>query len=265
MEILYKELSYRIIGCVFDVFREVGPGYDEFTYHHGLQVRLTKDGLSFFSKPHFKLHYRGVEIAELEPDYLVDDKIILELKSIQSDFEPENYTQIISYLRLTNKRLGILINFGLLEANFKRVPFDERELKIVEDFDEILPQKKDHEEEVQRLRDGIVNVGKELRLGYHAEIYQKAMQVELEFNQFSWDEHVKVPVTYQNVLINHYEIDYWLVNGKILLAVLAGSKEVRAYDVVRMRTYLKGLNLNIGLIAFWGKDHLYIRGVAPIT
>jgi GxxExxY protein len=265
MEILYKELSYRIIGCVFDVFREVGPGYDEFTYHHSLQVRLTKDGLSFFSKPHFKLHYRGVEIAELEPDYLVDDKIILELKSIQSDFEPENYTQIISYLRLTNKRLGILINFGLLEANFKRVPFDERELKIVEDFNEILPQMKVHEGEVQRLRDGIVNVGRELRLGYHAEIYQKAMQVELEFNQFSWDEHVKVPVTYQNVLINHYEIDYWLVNGKILLAVLAGRKEVRAYDVVRMRTYLKGLNLNIGLIAFWGKDHLYIRGVAPIT
>jgi GxxExxY protein len=208
MEILYKELSYRIIGCVFDVFREVGPGYDEFTYHHSLQVRFTKDGLPFLSKPHFKLHYRGVEIAELVPDYLVDDKIILELKSIQTDFEPENYTQIISYLRLTNKRLGILINFGLLEANFKRVPFDERELKIVEDFDEILPQMKDHEEEVQRLRGGIINVGKELRLGYHAEIYQKAMQVELEFNQFSWDDHVKVPVIYQNVLINHYEIDY---------------------------------------------------------
>lgn len=261
MEILYKELSYRIIGCVFDVFREVGPGYDEFTYHHGLQVRFIKDGLSFLSKPHFKLHYRGVEIAELEPDYLVDDKIILELKSIQSDFEPENYTQIISYLRLTNKRLGILINFGLLKANFKRVPFDERELKIEEDLKEILPLMKDHEDEVHRLRGGIVNVANELRLGYHAEIYQKAMRVELGFNQFYWDEHVRVPVNYQDVLLNNYEIDYWLVNGKILLAVLAGSKEVRAYDVMRMRTYLKGLNLSIGLIAFWGKDHLYIRGV----
>lgn len=264
MEIIYKELSYRIIGCVFDVFSEVGPGYDEFTYHHGLQVRFTKDGLPFLSKPHFKLYYRDVEIAELEPDYLVDDKVVLELKSIQTDFEPENLTQIISYLRLTNKRLGILINFGLLEANFKRVPFDERKLKIDEDFQEIFPLLKDQEEEIQRLRAGIVNVAKKLRLGYHAEIYQKAMQVELEFNQFLWNEHVKVPVTYQNVLINHYEIDYWLVNGKILLAVLAGSKEVRAYDVMRMRSYLKGLKLNIGLIAFWGKDHLYIRGVAPL-
>jgi GxxExxY protein len=264
MEILYKELSYRIIGCVFDIFREIGPGYDEFTYHHGLQVRLIKDGLSFFSKPHFKLHYRGVEIAELEPDYLVDDKIVLELKSIQTDFEPENYTQIISYLRLTNKRLGILINFGLLEANFRRVPFDERELKIEEDFKEILPLMKDHEDKIRKLRNGIVNVANELRLGYHAEIYQKAMRIELEFNQFRWDEHVKVPANYQNVLLNNYEIDYWLVNGKILLAVLAGSKEVRAYDVMRMRTYLKGLKLNIGLIAFWGKDHLYIRGVDPL-
>lgn len=262
MDILYKDLSGRIIGCVFDVFREIGPGYDEPIYHNGLKVRFAKEGLTFLSEPHFKIYYRGVEIAELKPDYLVDEKIVLELKSIQSDFEPRNYTQIISYLRLLNKRLGILINFGLLQAHFKRVLFDERQLKIIEDLQEIAPWMKDHED-VQRLRDGIVNVAKELRLGYHAEIYQKAMHVELEFNQFLCDEHVKVPVHYQNVFLKNYEIDYWLINGKILLAVLAGSKEVRAYDVMRMRTYLKDLKLDIGLIAFWGKDHLYIRGVNP--
>src|SRR5574341_1882775 len=157
MEILYKDLSYQIIGCVFDVFRDVGPGYDEFTYHQGLMMRCEKEGWSFLSKPHIKLHYRGVEIAELVPDCIVDNKIILELKSIQSDLEPENYTQIISYLRLTNKRLGILINFGLLQANFERVPFDERPLKIVEDFEEIRSVIND-QEKVLQLRDGIINV-----------------------------------------------------------------------------------------------------------
>ena len=261
MEIIYKDLSRQIIGCVFDFFRDLGPGYDEFTYHQGLKMRFEKERLSFLSKPQLSLHYRGVEIAKLVPDFIIDDKIVLEIKAIQTDLLPENYKQIISYLRLTNKRLGILINFGLLQANFKRIPFDERPLKIVEDFAEIRPAMN---EEASRLREGILNIAKELRLGYHAELYQEVMKVELKLGKFSWNEKVKVPVTYQNVLLNNCEIDYWLVNSKILLAVLAGSKEVRAYDVMRMRTYLKGLNLNIGLIAFWGKDHLCIRGVGPL-
>ncbi len=263
MEILYRDLSYQIIGCVFDVFREIGPGYDEPTYHQGLVVSFERKGLTFLSKPHFILHYRGAKIAELEPDYIIDDKIILEIKAIQSDFLPKNYKQIISYLRITNKRLGILINLGLLKADFDRVPYDERPLKIVEDFEDISPIMKDHEADVGRLRDGIVNVGKELRLGYHTEIYQEAMKVELEFGKFTCDAHVTVPVYYQNVFLKNYEIDYWLINQKILLAVLAGSKEVSAYDIMRMRSYLKGLKLSVGLIAFWGKDHLKILGVGP--
>lgn len=263
MEILYRELSYQIIGCVFDVFREIGPGYDEPIYHQGLRMRFEREGLTFLSKPYFILHYRGVKIAELEADFILDDKIVLELKAIQTDLLPENYTQIISYLRITNKRLGILINLGLLKANFKRVPYDERPLKILEDIEEICPVMKDHEEEVWRLRDGIVNVAKELRLGYHTEIYKEAMKVELTFGEFIREENVKVPVYYQNVLLKNFEIDYWLINKKILLAVLAGSKEVSAYDIARMRSYLKRSNLKAGLIAFWGKDHLKIVGVGP--
>jgi GxxExxY protein len=262
MELLYKDLSGRIIGCVFDVFREIGPGYDEFTYHQSLKVRLAREGLQFLSKPHFKINYRGVEIIELEPDFLVDDKTILELKAIQSDFLPENYTKIISYLRLTDKRLGILINFGLLKANFKRVPFDERPLKIVEDFAELPQHIQDHEE-LRRLRDSIVNVAKELRLGYHTEVYQKTMRIELELEKFFCEDQVKVPVYYQSVFINNYAIDFWRINGKILLAVFAGSKEVSAYDIMRMRSYLKRLSLSAGLIAFWGKDQVKIVGVSP--
>ncbi len=262
MELLYKDLSGRIIGCVFDVFREIGPGYDEFTYHQSLKVCLAKEGLQFLSKPHFKINYRGVEIIELEPDFLVDDKTILELKAIQSDFLPENYTKIISYLRLADKRLGILINFGLLMANFKRVPFDERPLKIIEDYNELAQPIRENEE-FRRLRDSIVNVAKELRLGYHTEIYQKTMRVELELEKFFCEDQVKVPVYYQNAFINNYAIDFWRINGKILLAVLAGSKEVSAYDILRMRSYLKRLSLSAGLIAFWGKDQVKIVGVSP--
>jgi hypothetical protein len=90
------------------------------------------------------------------------------------------------------------------------------------------------------------------------------MRVELQFGRFTYDEHVKVPVYYQNVLLKNYEIDYWLINEKILFAILAGSKEVSAYDVMRMRSYLKRLSLNTGLIAFWSKDHVKILGVGPL-
>ncbi len=91
MEIIYKDLSRQIIGCVFDFFRDLGPGYDEFTYHQGLKMRFEKERLSFLSKPRLSLHYRGVEIAKLVPDFIIDDKIVLEIKAIQTDLLPENY------------------------------------------------------------------------------------------------------------------------------------------------------------------------------
>jgi len=264
MEILFKELSYQITGCVFDVFREIGPGFDEFTYHQGLKTRFEKDHVPFQSKPHISLYYRDHEIAELEPDFVVDDKVVLELKEIQTEFLPENFTQLITYLRTICKRLGILINFGLTKAVLKRVPFDERPLKILENSEEVLPLSECDQENFWRLRDSIVAVANELRLGYRAEIYREAMKVELKLAGFECDQQVRVPVRYEGVLLSHCEIDYWLVNHRVLLAVLAGSKEVRAYDVMRMRSYLKKLNLNVGLIAFWGKDHLKILGVGPM-
>lgn len=256
MGILYKELSYRIIGLVFDVFREIGPGYDEFIYHEGLRMKLTEHSLNFHSKPSFKVRYSGIKIAELEPDFIVEEKILLELKAIQTEFLPENYTQIITYLLATKIRLGVLINFGLHKAMFRRILFDQRPLEILENFSEIVQT-----EVVAHLRKCILNVAKELCLGYHARIYREAMKVELRLNGFEVKDQVCIPVRLQNNFIKNYEIDYWMIDERILLGVLAGSKEIRAYDVMRMRSYLKNLKLNTGLLAFWGKDHLKILGI----
>ena len=264
MEILYKDLSYRVTGCVFEVFSEIGPGFDEHTYHQGLGMRFEKENLPFQSKPHITLYYRGMQIARLEPDFIADDAIIVELKALQTEFLPENYAQIISYLRATGRRLGILVNFGLLKVEFKRIPFDERPLSIAEDFEEVLPILRNGEADFWRLRDSIINVAKELRLGYHVEIYREGIKAELKLRGFMCSDEVKVPASYKGCLLNGCEIDYWLINQQTLLAILAGTKQVRAYDVMRMRSYLRNLNLRVGLVAFWGKEHLKILGVRPM-
>lgn len=249
------------MGCIFDVFNEVGAGFEEPIYHQALGKRFEEERLAFRSKPHFLLSYRGAQIAELEPDYIIDDKIVLELKAIHTDFLPENFKQVISYLRVTNDRLGILVNLGLHEVFFKRVPFDQRPLKILEKIDEIVPWQSGCRDVLEELKTGIVRVGQELGLGYHAEVYQKAMKVELQYCKVSSDDHVKIPVSYHGASLGNQEIDYWLIDKKALFAVIAGSNAIRPYDVMRMRSYLKHLQLNVGLIAFWGKNCLEILGV----
>lgn len=263
-EIIFKELSHQVMGCVFDVFREIGPGFDEFTYHQGLKVVFNKRGLPFQSKPHIFLHYQNFEIAELELDFIIDEKIILELKAIQTKFLPENYSQIISYLHAMKKRLGILINFGLHKAFFDRVPFDEKPIKVFEDFKELNTIMRDNKSKIWQLQECIMNVANELRLGYHVRIYQEAIKIELKLREFSYSEQVKVPVNYQKVFLNNFEIDYWLIDDKILFAVLAGSKDIRAYDVMRMRSYLKKLKLDVGLIAYWSNYYIKIIGVSSM-
>jgi GxxExxY protein len=82
-EILHKELSFAVNGCIFDVHSKAGPGLREETYQKGLEIRLAEKGLPFVAKPHTRreLIHRG-EIADIfEPDFVVADRMILELKA----------------------------------------------------------------------------------------------------------------------------------------------------------------------------------------
>ena len=106
------ELSYQIRGAAMEVYNTLGPGLLESIYHKAMIYELQSRGLDVKSEVPLEVYYKGILIEKsLRLDLLVEDQIIVELKSVE-DILPIHYKQLKTYLKLYKKELGWLINFG---------------------------------------------------------------------------------------------------------------------------------------------------------
>ncbi len=116
MTILYQEqtLTSEIIAGAIEVHRCLGPGLLESTYRTCLGIELESRGLKYVREMPVPLIYKGAKLdCGFRLDFLIEDSVIVELKSVES-FEPIYESQLLTYLRLLNKQVGLLINFNEL-------------------------------------------------------------------------------------------------------------------------------------------------------
>lgn len=119
IEIVHKELSYKIMGILFAVHNQLGPGYAEKHYQRGIKDRFISNNISFQEQ-------LKVNINEKCPkgcfyiDFVVDNKVVLEIKA-KPKFSKDNILQVLRYLRATGLELGILANFSRRELIYKRL------------------------------------------------------------------------------------------------------------------------------------------------
>jgi len=119
-KIIYKELSYEIVGAVFEVFKEIGYGFKERYYEDAIAKEFTKRGIKYKRQIQYKLMYKDEALGIQQFDFLVEDKIIVELK--RGDYySKNNMTQVIQYLKTSKLKLAILVNITSQGAKFKRV------------------------------------------------------------------------------------------------------------------------------------------------
>ena len=114
-------ITERIIKCAIAVHRELGPGLLEGVYDEALNIECQLDGLDVLRQFKVSVLYRGNQIGEYKPDMLVNNLVIVEIKSVER-FDPVFEAQILTYLRITQKRVGLLINFNsrLVKDGIKR-------------------------------------------------------------------------------------------------------------------------------------------------
>ncbi len=107
-----NEVSYKVRGAIFAVYNQLGPGLLESVYEKALVFELKKNGLKVETQKAVPVIYDGVEISnDLRLDILVEDCVIVELKSV-SEMRDVFKKQLLTYLRLSKKRLGLLVNFN---------------------------------------------------------------------------------------------------------------------------------------------------------
>ena len=121
MTIIYPNESYKIIGCMMRVHRELGCGFLEKVYQEALEREFIAEGIPFQREANLKIYYRGVPLQEeYIADFVCYGKIIVELKAI-SKLSDVDTAQVINYLKATGYELGILANFGETSLKTERL------------------------------------------------------------------------------------------------------------------------------------------------
>ncbi len=116
---LCEDVSYKIRGASFTVHNNLGGGHKESIYQKALAIELKRLGIKFEKEKSLTINYESENIGVYRPDFVINDKIILELKAV--DFMPKSYEiQLLNYLKSTKLPLGFLINFGPKKVEIRR-------------------------------------------------------------------------------------------------------------------------------------------------
>lgn len=119
-DLVLPELSYEITGVLFDVFKEVGDGHKEKFYQKAVSIGLEAKGFKFEEQVPSKVYYQNQKIGLYYFDFLVENKIIIELKA-KHNFSTKDIDQLYSYLKAHNLQLGLLCHFTRTGARVKRI------------------------------------------------------------------------------------------------------------------------------------------------
>ena len=122
METAYKfqDITRRIIGAAMKVHSALGNGFQEVIYQRALEIEMEETGLKFSRELSMPIYYKGKNIGERRVDFFVEEKIMVELKAI-IQLENVHLAQAKNYLEAYNMEVGLLINFGSISLQFKRL------------------------------------------------------------------------------------------------------------------------------------------------
>lgn len=113
---LYKKEGFLLVGAAFAVHDETGGGLAEDVYQESLEIELEMQGIPFRAKQELAIFYKGRELKKRYiPDLYVHENIVVELKAVAS-LQPEHISQLLNYMRLAQKPVGYLLNFGPLDG-----------------------------------------------------------------------------------------------------------------------------------------------------
>lgn len=125
-EYKYSDITEKIIGCAMKVHNTLGNGFQEVIYQRALAIELGKANIDFVRELEMPVHYDGQEIGTRRADFLIEGKILVELKAL-TQLEDVHIAQGLNYLEAYKLEIGLLLNFGSKRLEFKRLT-NERKL-----------------------------------------------------------------------------------------------------------------------------------------
>jgi GxxExxY protein len=262
-EIIYPELSYEIQGAFFDVYNELRHiGLSEKGWENALTLALAGRGIVADQQVGYELRYKGYRIGRFFVDILVNETVLVEVKATD-ELLPVDQAQVLTYLRVTGLKLGLLVNFGGAKLSYQRIPNFLHPQSLGEPRAEVHRASGSEEhllfpELTELLRQLLYRVHAELGPGLMPMHYRRAFQIEMRLHDIGFEVKKQLSVRFRGQPIEDREIRLLVIQNRIAVLPVA-VREITPLLAGRIRQYLRMLGLKLGLIANFHAERLDIR------
>lgn len=114
-------LTEKIIACCYKVHSQIGPGFPEKIYHNALKIILNKENLKYESEKEFQVYFDNAKVGTFRCDLFIQEKVIIEIKAVSGQMPVLFEHQLLSYLKASGIKIGLLINFGNTSCQVRRL------------------------------------------------------------------------------------------------------------------------------------------------
>ncbi|MCP5098123.1 MAG: GxxExxY protein [Chloroflexi bacterium] len=260
-KIIHKELSYTVRGVLFDVHNQLGSMLPEQFYQDAIAIGLEAKGIACQTEKAFEVLYQGVQVGRYFVDVWIEDgQLLLELKVVPQIL-PIHRAQAISYLKVTNADLAIVVNFGGSKLEDERLPNRLGEQTAVSRPQTLQPNKTiPYPELTTQLIQSLYQVHHELGAGFFHHVYRRATMIELQQQEIGFDYIKQMPVYYRNTFLGNQDTRLILIENCILLATVAVKKVDEAMKA-QLRMRMRHLNIDLAILANFNSTKLDINFV----
>ena len=261
VKLIHPELSYLVRGVLFDVYNVIGPMLKEEYYRDAIVIGVEKQGVACEPEKDFEVYYRDERVGLYFVDVWIDGgKILLEIK-VALAIEPIHKAQAISYLKVTDADLAIVVNYGGPSLEDERLPnfIRDKQPEFVWQPQPVT-QGLLYPDLVNAIQQACHRVHFTLGPGFLHQVYRRATMIELRHSGLNYDYIKQLPVEYQGQTLGYQDVRLILVEGKVLLATFALR---RTDDVMaeQLKARLRRLGLKLGLLANFHDTRLVITPV----
>jgi GxxExxY protein len=239
-------ITHAFIGHAMKFHSSVGPGLDEEIYHQELVAALTAAGIPHLSKPRRDLVYRGVVADTFEPDFVVENHFIPELKCLRGSYAPEHLVQVFCYCKFWRLRTSLLVDFGKQSLVWERFIYSSYAASLPEIK---LPGFVTNPTLASSIIHAVSECLNEVGLGYRQTTWKGLIRAAI---QTAGHEIRFNPTT---TVLNHPHITMpsLVIDDTCAVFVTALTDCINATDRATLQTHLRWLNLEWGIVFHFGK------------
>jgi len=259
---IYEDQTALLRKGLFDVQNEVGLGRREEVYHKAMALWLKREKIPYTSKEPHPLLFDSEIAHTLYPDFVVWDKITIELKAVPRRLQDSERVQIFNYLKRRNDKLGLLVNMGLDRVHIERIVYETPSGEWMEDWqhwngiisgdDRVLGLK---------VRDFIHTILKTHQTGYGTEVIEKLILFGLQKQGLRFTSSPKGISTFQGNLLGETPFDCILVEKRLLI-VFTALFDSNQFNASRGLSFMKSLDIPWGIAVNFGKHYAQISGLS---